>query len=135
MTSTVENHRKNPSSPEKTPEKRRRRWVFWERKWRRLDYFKLSASLIVHSLALLAPFYFNWSALWVTFLFYTVGGLGITVSYHRNLAHRSFKVPKWLEYLLAYCALLAIQVLINNIIKLNFFFFSSVCSLLTYIDL
>ncbi|ESQ51721.1 hypothetical protein EUTSA_v10016982mg [Eutrema salsugineum] len=111
VTSTVEeNHRKNPSTAaEKTAEKRRRRWVFWERKWRRLDYFKLSASLFVHSMALLAPFYFKWSALWVTFLVYTIGGLGITVSYHRNLAHRSFKVPKWLEYLFAYCALLAIQ--------------------------
>ncbi|KAL0771058.1 hypothetical protein Bca101_036209 [Brassica carinata] len=110
VTSTVEeNHRKDPSSPEKAAEKRKRKWVFWERKWRRLDYFKLTASLFVHSMALLAPFYFSWSALWVTFLFYTIGGLGITVSYHRNLAHRSFKVPKWLEYLLAYCALLAIQ--------------------------
>ena len=116
VTSTVEeNHRKDPSSPEKAAEKRKRKWVFWERKWRRLDYFKLTASLFVHSMALLAPFYFSWSALWVTFLFYTIGGLGITVSYHRNLAHRSFKVPKWLEYLLAYCALLAIQVHINNI--------------------
>ncbi|WZY92762.1 hypothetical protein YC2023_065091 [Brassica napus] len=110
VTSTVEeNHRKDPSPPEKAAEKRKRKWVFWERKWRRLDYFKLTASLFVHSMALLAPFYFSWSALWVTFLFYTIGGLGITVSYHRNLAHRSFKVPKWLEYLLAYCALLAIQ--------------------------
>ncbi|KAL0844116.1 hypothetical protein Bca101_017362 [Brassica carinata] len=110
VTSTVEeNHRQKPSSSEKKAEKRRQRWVFWGRKWRRLDYFKLTASLFVHSMALLAPFYFTWSALWVTFLFYTIGGLGITVSYHRNLAHRSFKVPKWLEYLLAYCALLAIQ--------------------------
>lgn len=109
VTSTVEeNHQKNPSTPPE--EKKKRRWVFWDRRWRRLDYVKFSASFTVHSLALLAPFYFTWSALWVTFLFYTIGGLGITVSYHRNLAHRSFKVPKWLEYLLAYCALLAIQV-------------------------
>ena len=120
VTTTVEqNHRKDPSSPEKEAEKRKQRWAFWGRKWRRLDYFKLTASLFVHSMALLAPFYFSWSALWVTFLFYTIGGLGITVSYHRNLAHRSFKVPKWLEYLLAYCALLAIQVHIN---KLNYNF-------------
>ncbi|CAE6023356.1 unnamed protein product [Arabidopsis arenosa] len=109
VTSTVEeNHQKNPSTPPEE-EKKKRRWVFWDRRWRRLDYVKFSASFTVHSLALLAPFYFTWSALWVTFLFYTIGGLGITVSYHRNLAHRSFKVPKWLEYLLAYCALLAIQ--------------------------
>ncbi|KAJ6827802.1 palmitoyl-monogalactosyldiacylglycerol delta-7 desaturase, chloroplastic isoform X1 [Iris pallida] len=28
--------------------------------------------------------------------------LGITLSYHRHLSHRSFKLPKWLEYTFAY---------------------------------
>uniref|UniRef100_A0A0A0K8P8 Fatty acid desaturase domain-containing protein n=2 Tax=Cucumis sativus TaxID=3659 RepID=A0A0A0K8P8_CUCSA len=35
--------------------------------------------------------------------------MAISVSYHRNLAHRSFKLPKWLEYSLAYIAAHAIQ--------------------------
>uniref|UniRef100_A0A0A0KTF2 Fatty acid desaturase domain-containing protein n=1 Tax=Cucumis sativus TaxID=3659 RepID=A0A0A0KTF2_CUCSA len=40
----------------------------------------------------------------------SVAGLfGISVSYHRNLAHRSFNLPKWLEYLFAYCGVHALQ--------------------------
>ena len=88
----------------------RRKRAIWERKWKRLDIVKAFASLFVHFLCLLAPFHFTWPALRVALVVYTVGGLGITVSYHRNLAHRSFKVPKWLEYLFAYFGLLAIQV-------------------------
>lgn len=88
----------------------RKKRALWERKWKRLDIVKAFASLFVHFLCLLAPFNFTWPALRVALIVYTVGGLGITVSYHRNLAHRSFKVPKWLEYFFAYCGLLAIQV-------------------------
>jgi len=38
-----------------------------------------------------------------------VTGLGVTVGFHRLLAHRSFKVPKWLEYVLTICGTLALQ--------------------------
>jgi len=37
------------------------------------------------------------------------GCLGITLSFHRQLSHRSFTTPKWLEYALAYCGVLAVQ--------------------------
>ncbi len=37
------------------------------------------------------------------------GCLGITLSFHRQLSHRSFATPKWLEYALAYCGVLAVQ--------------------------
>ena len=37
------------------------------------------------------------------------GCLGITLSFHRQLSHRSFSTPKWLEYALAYCGVLAVQ--------------------------
>ncbi|CAL8152012.1 unnamed protein product [Prunus armeniaca] len=33
----------------------------------------------------------------------------MTLSYHRNLAHRSFTLPKWLEYSFAYCGVLSLQ--------------------------
>lgn len=36
--------------------------------------------------------------------------LGITLSYHRHLSHRSFDLPKWLEYVFAYCGAQAVQV-------------------------
>ncbi len=34
---------------------------------------------------------------------------GIVISYHRQLTHRSFTTPKWLEYCLALCGALALQ--------------------------
>ncbi len=37
------------------------------------------------------------------------GCLGITLSFHRQLSHKSFRTPKWLEYALAYCGVLAVQ--------------------------
>ncbi|KAL6140178.1 hypothetical protein ACLB2K_058479 [Fragaria x ananassa] len=59
--------------------------------------------------ALLGPFYFNWSAFWLAVALYFVTGVGMTLSYHRNLSHRSFKLPRWLEYSFAYCAVLSLQ--------------------------
>ncbi|KAM5580550.1 palmitoyl-monogalactosyldiacylglycerol delta-7 desaturase, chloroplastic [Rosa sericea] len=65
--------------------------------------------LAIHCLALLGPFYFNWFAFWLAVALYFVTGVGITLSFHRNLAHRSFKLPRWLEYSFAYCAVLSLQ--------------------------
>merc|ERR1719160_1604607 len=42
----------------------------------------------------------------VQFLLYVASGMGITYSYHRQLAHRSFESP---EYTAAYCGMLAMQ--------------------------
>src|SRR5437762_12881754 len=56
----------------------------------------------LHVLSLLAfiPAYFSWSALLVcVFLHWATGGIGICMTYHRLLTHRSFALrPKWLEY-------------------------------------
>lgn len=38
-----------------------------------------------------------------------VSGLGISVGYHRILAHKAFKVPKWFEYVCTYLGALGIQ--------------------------
>jgi stearoyl-CoA desaturase (delta-9 desaturase) len=35
--------------------------------------------------------------------------LGVSMSYHRQLSHKSFRCPKWLEYSLAYCGALAFE--------------------------
>lgn len=65
---------------------------------------------IVHALALLAPWYFSWQALGLTlFLHWLFGSIGICLGYHRLLSHRSFQVPKWLEYLIAVIGTLALQ--------------------------
>ena len=66
------------------------------------------ASLIwigaLHVGALLAfvPAYFSWSGLAVCFfLHWLTGGIGICLTYHRLLTHRSFALrPRWLEYVL-----------------------------------
>jgi len=63
----------------------------------------------IHAGALLAPWTFTWSAFWVFIALQVVTSMGITLCYHRLLAHRSFQVPKWLEYILTLCGTLALQ--------------------------
>ncbi|MBE9076128.1 fatty acid desaturase [Romeria aff. gracilis LEGE 07310] len=67
---------------------------------------------IVHVGALLAllPSNFSWGAVGVAALLYWVSGcLGITLGWHRLIAHRSFQTPKWLEYFFLFCGSLACQ--------------------------
>jgi len=64
----------------------------------------------IHALALLAPWFFSWSALGVMIvLHWLFGSIGICLGYHRLLTHRSLQVPKWLEYTLATIGALALQ--------------------------
>ena len=66
--------------------------------------------VLLHAGALLAPFTFTWSAFAVFMVLQFVTGLlGVTLCYHRLLAHRSFQVPRWLEHALALCGSLALQ--------------------------
>ncbi|KAK9094971.1 hypothetical protein Scep_026440 [Stephania cephalantha] len=86
--------------------------AYWVRKWRTWDV-TISIGLMVH-VHVMCLWYagstFSWGGLLMAlFLTTFVGLFGISVSYHRNLAHRAFNVPKWLEYLLAYCGVLAFQ--------------------------
>jgi sn-2 palmitoyl-lipid 9-desaturase len=64
-----------------------------------------------HVVALcVAPYFFSWSALGVALLLHWLfGGIGICLGYHRLLSHRSFQVPKWLEYTIATLGAMAIQ--------------------------
>ncbi|NJR65600.1 MAG: acyl-CoA desaturase [Leptolyngbyaceae cyanobacterium CRU_2_3] len=64
----------------------------------------------IHALALLAPWFFSWSALGVMIFFHWLfGSIGICLGYHRLLTHRSFQVPKILEYAIALIGALALQ--------------------------
>ena len=51
---------------------------------------------------LLCPAFFSWSGVAVCiFLHWLTGGIGICLTYHRLLTHRSFALrPRWLEYVL-----------------------------------
>lgn len=63
-----------------------------------------------HLIALLAPWFFSWSALGVgAVLYWLCGSIGICLAYHRMLTHRSLQVPKWLEYILVSIGALALQ--------------------------
>lgn len=65
---------------------------------------------IIHLLALLAPWFFSWSAVGITlFLHWFFGSIGICLGYHRLLSHRSFKVPQWLEYVITLIGVCALQ--------------------------
>ncbi len=63
----------------------------------------------IHLGALFAPLTFTWSAFWVFMVLQFATGLGITLCYHRLLTHRSFQVPKPLEYVLTVFGVLALQ--------------------------
>lgn len=77
----------------------------WTLNWPTILFFAA-----VHGLALLTPWFFSWSALALTlFLHWLFGSIGICLGYHRLLSHRSFKVPRWLEYLIAIIGALALQ--------------------------
>ncbi|KAH9328059.1 hypothetical protein KI387_000167 [Taxus chinensis] len=81
-----------------------------DRKWSSADIATAMVVFGMHALCLLAPFTFTWKAFGVFVMLYVATGLlGITLSYHRNLSHRSFNLPKWLEYIFAYCGAQAMQ--------------------------
>lgn len=70
----------------------------------RFDPYYTGVVLVVHLLAGLAlwPALFSWGGLLAfTLSLYLVGIVGINLCYHRLLTHRSYAVPRWLEYSLA----------------------------------
>ncbi len=75
-----------------------------------LDWSAVGLFSSVHALAVLAPWFFSWSALSVAILLHWLcGSIGICLGYHRLLTHRSFQVPKGLEYAIAIIGALALQ--------------------------
>jgi fatty-acid desaturase len=66
----------------------------------------------IHVIALLAfvPWFFSWTGVVLVLLgLYVFGTLGISLCYHRMLAHRGFVCPKWLEHAFAILALCCVQ--------------------------
>jgi fatty-acid desaturase len=69
---------------------------------------------LFHLLALAAivqsALHWRWSSLVVFFAVWVVGqNVGIGMSYHRQLTHRGYVTPKWLEYVMAACGTMALQ--------------------------
>jgi fatty-acid desaturase len=66
--------------------------------------------IIFHLGALAALFMFSWENLAVAvFLYWLATGLGISLGYHRLHTHRSFVVPRPLEYFFALCGSLTFE--------------------------
>lgn len=83
---------------------------FLGRQWLARDWGRAIVLGLFHVGALAAPFFFTWKAFACFLVLYPVTAmLGITCCYHRLLSHRSFKVPKILEYTLALCGVMALQ--------------------------
>ena len=77
---------------------------------RKLNWAIISVLVVLHAGAIAALFMFSWRALLVSVLLYWVSvGLGISMGYHRLHTHRSYKLPRALEYFLAFCGTLSLE--------------------------
>jgi len=66
--------------------------------------------IIFHVGAVGALFMFSWKALIITAALYWIAiGFGIGMGYHRLHTHRSYKVPKFIEYFFAVCGTLTLE--------------------------
>src|SRR5471032_472676 len=79
---------------------------------RRIAWVYAGAVVGYHVIALLAvlPWFFSWTGVVLTVAgCYIFGTLGITLCYHRLLAHRGFICPKWLEHTFALLGVCCLQ--------------------------
>ncbi len=68
------------------------------------------AIVLIHLGALAAFFFFSWKMVAITaVLYWMCTGLGISLGYHRLHTHRSYVVPKPLEYFFALCGSLTLE--------------------------
>jgi stearoyl-CoA desaturase (Delta-9 desaturase) len=66
--------------------------------------------VLFHIGAIAALFFFSWKVFATTVLLYWLTtGLGISMGYHRLHTHRSYKVPRLLEYFFAVCGALTLE--------------------------
>lgn len=78
----------------------------------RTSWATVGFMLVLHLLALVALLPRFWSPLAlvvVLVLYWLTACIGVTLGYHRMLAHRSFRVSPWLEVLIVTCGTLSCQ--------------------------
>jgi stearoyl-CoA desaturase (delta-9 desaturase) len=75
-----------------------------------LNWLTLTVMALFHIGAVAALFLFSWQRLAVMAVMYIAAiNVGIGMCYHRLLTHRGYRLPKFLEYLMALCATLALE--------------------------
>ncbi|MBI1896349.1 MAG: fatty acid desaturase [Acidobacteria bacterium] len=76
----------------------------------RINWLTAVVLLLLHAGAAAAFFFFDWTALIVAVvLHWCAVGFGISMGYHRLLTHRSYKVPRPLEYFFAVCGTMTLE--------------------------
>jgi stearoyl-CoA desaturase (delta-9 desaturase) len=76
--------------------------------WSGIDWANVIWISIMHVGAVASVFYFSWTGLALFFLLHWItGGLGICLSFHRQLTHGAFKCSAPLRYFFATCGSLA----------------------------
>ena len=77
---------------------------------RKLNWPTTVALVFLHAGAIAALFMANWHvAVTTVFLYWIAIGLGISMGYHRLHTHRSYHVPRLLEYFFAVCGTLTLE--------------------------
>jgi len=75
-----------------------------------INWLTMTVLVVFHLGALAALFFFTWQRLTVMLALYVVAiNVGIGMCYHRLLTHRGYQAPKWVEYVMAICATLALE--------------------------
>lgn len=76
----------------------------------RINWRDLGIIATFHVLLVPALYWFSWQNLVIMLVGnWIVGSLGVGLGYHRLLTHRSFKAPKWLEYVLTIFGTMSLQ--------------------------
>ena len=75
-----------------------------------INWLTTSFLIVFHAGAIAALFFFSWKALAAALFLHWCGiCFGISMGYHRLLTHRSYKVPRWMEYFFAICGTLTLE--------------------------
>ena len=78
--------------------------------YQRLNWFTALVLVVLHIGAVAALFMTNWKVVGASvFLYWMTIQLGISLGYHRLHTHRSYKVPRALEYFFAVCGTLTLE--------------------------
>ena len=82
----------------------------FERVRRTINWKNVTIITFFHVLAIPVLFTFSWQNFAALLIGnWIVGSLGVGLGWHRLLTHRSFKAPKWLEYMLTALGTMSIQ--------------------------
>ena len=76
----------------------------------RMNWATTLVFFLFHVGAVAALFMFSWKNLLISMALYWMAiGWGISLGYHRLHTHRSYKCPRWMEYLFAICGALSLE--------------------------